>query len=122
MSPPAQDNRSNDAVMLELIKTIQADMSAVKASVSETQTTLANHIATEPREWAIVLENLMKKSFPNADADGHREAHEATMLMIRERAGFWRSIRADATKWGILGAVSWLAYHAWIAFLHGPAK
>ena len=112
MTPPS-DARRNDAVMLALVQTIQSDVSAM-------QLTLGNHIATEPKEWAKVLSDLMTKSFPGGDADGHREAHEAQMRAIQDRAAFWSSMLKEITKYGILGVLGWLAYHAWVAFLQGP--
>ena len=115
MTAPTQDARANDAVMLELVKTIQVDVSAM-------QETLSDHIATEPKEWALVLENLMKKSFPAGDPDGHRKAHEAQIQEILDRAQFWKTLRMEAAKYGVLGVLGWLLYHAWVAFLHGPAK
>lgn len=107
------ERRANDSAVLVLVQTIQAD-------VADMQLTLKNHIQTEPKEWAKVLSDLMNKSFPDGDPDGHRAAHEAQMRAIQDRAAFWRTMRIEITKYGILGVIGWLTYHAWVAFLHGP--
>lgn len=107
------DARANDAAMLALIKTIQEDLNEIRS-------TLQIHIKTEPAEWAKVLSELMNKSFPEGDPVGHREAHEAQMKAIKDRAEFWHSLLKEITKWGIMGVLGWLAYHAWVAFLQGP--
>jgi len=107
------ERRANDSAVLMLVQAIQAD-------VTEMRDTLHNHISTEPKEWAKVLTDLMIKSFPGGDADGHRAAHEAQMRAIQDRAAFWKTLLAEVTKYGILGVLGWLTYHAWVAFLHGP--
>lgn len=108
-----QERRSSDSVMLALVHTIKEDVSDMKA-------TLKNHIETEPQEWAALLEDMMVKSFPGGDPDGHREAHEAQMQAVRDRAEFWKTMLMEVSKWGILGVLGWLAFHAWVAFVKGP--
>lgn len=99
MSPPS-DARTNDAAMLALIQTIQED-------VTEMKSTLTGHIATEPKEWAKVLSELMVKAFPEGDADGHRRFHEANIKSAEQKAAFWAKMTYEITKWGLLGFLLW---------------
>jgi hypothetical protein len=109
----SQDRRSTDAVMLALVQTIQHD-------ITEMKITLKDHIETEPQEWADLLEDMMGKAFPNGDPEGHREAHEAQMAAVRDRAAFWKTMLIEVSKYGILGVLGWLVFHAWAAFVKGP--
>lgn len=104
------DRRTTDTAMLELIRTIQQD-------VTEMRLELNNHIQTEPKEWAIVLGNLMKASFPNGDADGHRRFHEANIKAAEERAVFWADLRRSVTKWGVFGFLGWILLRLGDGFL-----
>jgi len=112
MSPEPQNRRQNDALLL-LVQTIHHDVTAMNAK-------LTSHIETEPEEWANTLQGLLDRAFPYGDPEGHRTAHEAQMQAVLDRAEFWKTMRTEVSKWGILGVLGWLAYHAWAAFLQGP--
>jgi hypothetical protein len=92
--------QSNNEVMLALVQTIQKD-------VSDMQATLKAHIDTEPKEWAKVLSDLMIKSFPDGDPDGHRRDHETRMKLAEEKAAFWAKMTYELKKWGLLGFILW---------------
>jgi hypothetical protein len=96
--PP--DPRQNDAVILELVRTIRDD-------VADMRGTLQSHITTEPKEWAKVLSDLMVKAFPEGDADGHRRFHEANIKSAEKRAEFWTKMTYEITKWGLIGFLLW---------------
>lgn len=97
--PPA-DSRTNDAIMIELIKTIQDD-------VKEIQSTLSTHLNTEPQQWATLLESMMIKAFPEGDADGHRLYHLAVIKAAEDKAQFWEDMRKSTAKWGLAGFGVW---------------
>ena len=107
-----QERRSSDALLV-LVQSIHKDLKSLDRK-------LTAHIETEPAEWAAQLESLIGKAFPNGDADGHREAHEAQMTAIRDRAAFWKAMLLEVSKWGVLGVLGWMAYHLWAAFIQGP--
>ena len=109
---PTPERRETDA-MLALVKSIDSRLAAL-------DTKLTDHIKTEPQEWADLLEDMMGKAFPNGDPEGHREAHESQMAAIRDRAAFWKTMLIEVSKYGILGVLGWLVFHAWAAFVKGP--
>ena len=94
------DRRTTNTAMLELIRTIQQD-------VTEMRLELNNHIQTEPKEWATVLSALMNKSFPNGDPDGHRRDHEIRMKLAEQKAEFWAKMAYEIKKWGLIGFSLW---------------
>lgn len=97
---PSAERRADDSVMLALVQTIQAD-------ITDMQTTLKAHVETEPKEWAKVLSDLMNKSFPDGDPDGHRRDHETRMKLAEEKAAFWAKMTYELKKWGLIGFVLW---------------
>ena len=101
--------------MLELVKTIQSDVNSMRE-------TLKTHIETEPKEWASVLAELMQKSFPEGDPEGHRRFHEASIKKAEDSAVFWGKMRYEITRYGVFGFLGWASYQLWLAFLHGPHK
>jgi len=44
----------------------------------------------------------------------------AAIKAAEARAEFWQDMAKSASRWGLIGALSWLAYTAWAAFLKGP--
>ena len=102
------------ALML-LVQTIHTDVRSMRED-------LATHISNEPEDWARVVRKISEDAFPDGDADGHRKAHEAQMNAIIARAEFWKKMVFEITKYGLIGLLGWLAFHAWMAFLQGPSK
>ena len=96
-----------------LVQSIHADVRSMREE-------LATHISNEPEDWAKVIKKISESAFPDGDADGHRKAHEAQMNAIMNRAEFWRKMAFEITKYGLIGVIGWLAFHAWLAFLRGP--
>lgn len=102
MTDPHEHRRENDSAMLTLLHQMRDDLRA----------------HTEGEEAR--LEAIMQRAFPGGDPIGHRSAHEAQMQAVLDRAAFWKKMRFEITKYGLLGLVGWLVYAAWLAFLRGP--
>lgn len=126
MDAAEQERRSTDAILL-LVQTVHEDVLAVREAVQHVRNAvdsveveLANHIAIEPKMLATLVQTLMDKAFPAGDPAGHCEAHEAQMQLVRDRAKFWKDLAFEVSKWGLLGVIGWLAFHAWVAFVKGP--
>lgn len=66
------------------------------------------------------MERIIRSGFPADDMAGHRAYHEAVIRRIEERAEFWRKLRLELAKWGLLGFLGWLIVAAWQHLLHGP--
>ena len=96
--------------MLALIHIIKHDVTSMRLELN-------SHIHTEPKEWTIVLGNLMKEAFPEGDADGHRRFHEASITAAEERAVFWADLRRSVAKWGLFGFLGWILLRLGDGFL-----
>lgn len=68
------------------------------------------------------IENVVKKAFPGEDPEGHRRYHEAVILAAEDRAAFWKTMRNEISKYGLIGVVGWACYALWQAFLLGPKR
>lgn len=51
--------------------------------------------------------------FPDNDPDGHRRAHEAMIALAQRRARFYDMALSEATRWGMLGVLGFLAASVW---------
>lgn len=102
-------------VILQLVQQIHDNQIAMDAK-------LTKHMTEETKELAEAIKKLMDDSFPDGDPSGHRRAHEVRIKREEERAEFWKKMRLELGKWGLLGLVGWLVVVAWQAFLQGPHK
>lgn len=68
------------------------------------------------------LKAVVTSAFPEGDADGHRRHHEAVIKAAEERADFWKTMRKELGKYGLVGFTGWAAYALWQSFLQGPHR
>ncbi len=106
---------TDDATMLALIKQIHE-------SQLQLDIRLTKHMTEETTELANAIVRLMADAFANGDTVGHRKAHEAWIENTKEKADFYRKMRLELSKWGLLGFLAWAGYALWSAFLLGPHK
>ncbi len=106
---------TDDATMLALIKQIHE-------SQLQLDIRLTKHMTEETTELASAIVRLMTDAFANGDTVGHRKAHEAWIEHTKEKADFYRKMRLELSKWGLLGFLAWAGYALWSAFLLGPHK
>lgn len=108
------DRRNEDhAPLLVLVQQVHTDLQRLNK-------TLIEHIDKDAVERKVSLDSAMATAFPGGDPKSHREAHEAQMEAIRDRAVFWQKMRFEITKYGLFGLLGWLAFVAWAAFIKGP--
>lgn len=110
-SNPTPDAETILYVMQEINKRVQALDDRLSKQTHDATLKLAEEIAT-----------LMCKSFPQGDPDGHRAAHEAWIKREEDKTEFWKKMRFEVSRWGIIGLLGWLAIVAWKAVLQGPGK
>ena len=101
-----------------LFRSIQEILTSQKALDRK----LTEHIALEPIEFGEKLANMMQKAFPEGDPEGHRKHHELVIQREEERMEFWRAMRKEVGKWGIISVLGFLIVSAWHSFLQGPQK
>lgn len=107
--------RYDDPIVLRLITQIHE-------SQVELDRKLSAHMTNETQELAEAITKLMADAFPEGDPGGHRRHHELVMQQAEEKAEFWRSMRKEVGKWGLLGVLGFLVAAAWRSFLMGPLK
>ena len=81
---------------------------------------LTRHMTDETSELAQEITRLMTAAFPDGDPDGHRRHHEAIIVAAEERAAFWKKMREEIGKWGILGVMGFIVIATWAKFVRGP--
>lgn len=104
-----------DPVVLMLLKQLHTDVKTLDKKISD-------HITDEPLTLAESVLSLMQKSFYKGDAEGHKSWHEEQYKVLAERSAFWKKLRFEIYKYGLIGFLGWLLYAAWASFLQGPPK
>lgn len=59
---------------------------------------------------------LLMESFPAGDHEAHRKYHERLIKADEERIAFWKKMREELTKWGLIGFAGWFIAFAGHAF------
>ena len=110
---PDVERRRNDSLMVLLMQEVHAKIEAMDKRLTQ-------HMTDETLALAEEIAKLMNNAFPGSDPQGHRTYHETQMQAIADRAAFWKSMRIEIGKYGIIGLLGWMLYAAWIAILKGP--
>ena len=103
-----------------LIHLLHDDIKTVKSGVTALDTRLSKHMTDETLELAEAIANIMNKSFPEGDPQGHRRHHELSIKAAEDKAAFWKKMRDEVAKYGLIGIIGWLSFVAWAAFVKGP--
>jgi hypothetical protein len=123
---PELTRRQADLINYELIahkvSRIAGDMTVLASSVKSLETAFKAQSAGLLVEREKIIGDLLKKSFPDGDPEGHRRYHEASIKKAEMQAKMWADIQVSTAKWGIIGVLAWGAIHLWQAFLQGPGK
>ena len=107
--------QSHTAEVLMLIKQIHESQLALDKK-------LTDHMVVESVEIGEQITDMMKKAFPEGDPEGHRRHHELVIQRAEESAEFWRKMRIEIGKWGLISVIGFLVVSAWHSFLQGPTK
>ncbi len=91
-------------------------------TVRQLDVCMAENMKEHRQELAEAVAEIMKKSFPEGDPDGHRRHHEAVIKAAEDKSKFWADMRLSVAKWGVIGFLGWLALNSWTGFLQGPHK
>ena len=109
----AEIDRREHVVVLETVQRMEHKLDSVSSE-------LRTHIAEETSDIAKEIAKLMREAFPEGDPDGHRRHHELVIEREEERRDFYKSLRKELSKWGLIGVASWLVMLVWRAILLGP--
>jgi hypothetical protein len=97
---------------------LDAILAAVKAThelVAQQGQRLQDHITEE--------ESTLKRfiaGFPGEDPVSHCAAHLEWIEEVKERKEFYRKMRFELARWGLLGFLGWAFFQLWSGFLKGP--
>ena len=109
----AEIDRREHVVVLETVQRMEHKLDSVSSE-------LRAHVAEETSDIAKEIAKLMREAFPEGDPDGHRRHHELAIEREEERRDFYKSLRKELAKWGLIGVASWLVMLVWRAILLGP--
>lgn len=88
------------------------------ANVNRLRTELADGMTVQK----LALEDVLADAFPEGDPVGHRKHHEAVIQAAEDKAEFWKTMRTELGKYGLVAFTGWAIYYLWQAFLQGPHK
>jgi hypothetical protein len=111
--PPQVDRRKADDAVLVLVQLVHADVQKLKVKIDEVR-------LDESLALAEAVATLMVKAFPEGDPDGHKAAHEADIQAAKDRAEFWKKMRFELSRAGLLGFLVWAGVQIWKGALAGP--
>lgn len=112
---PRFGRRNDDAALLMLVEKIHHDVNALS-------TRLDMHMHDETLALAEAVSTLMLKSFPQGDPDGHKALHEADIQAAKDKAEFWKKMRFELSRAGILAFLIWAGIQLWKGALAGPSS
>lgn len=98
---------------MNLVMVVHDTVTAIDAKLSK-------HISDETTDLAANIQRLLADAFPAGDATGHRRTHEADIQRIEDSAAFWKTMRFEISRYGLLGFLGWAGYKLWASFLQGP--
>lgn len=101
MSGEQIERRQLSSELIELIREIYVNQLAIDAKLTQ-------HMREETVELTNEIAQLLIRSFPDGDPDGHRRRHESELKQAEAKAAFWEKMAFEITKWGLLGFLGWV--------------
>ena len=120
-SPKLINRRSSDALLV-LVQQVHDNIEQVRKDVKGFDKRLDEARITEARALAEAVSDLMTNAFPEGDPSGHKRAHEEQMQAISDKAEFWRKMRFELSRAGLVGFLVWATVQLWHGVLQGPSK
>ena len=106
----------------EAIKRLEQSMRYTHATLTESIQRAADAAESEKTSVNETMSEIAARAYPDGDPDGHRHAHEAWIRKVEENAAFWRKMREELTKYGLIAFLGFAAVALWQSFLQGPHK
>jgi len=119
---PEFDRRNGDTALLLLVQKVHEDVKGMKVDVVGLTSRLDVHMRDETLALAMAVSELMIKSFPQGDPDGHKALHEADIQAAKDKAEFWKKMRFELSRAGILAFLVWAGVQVWKGALAGPSS
>lgn len=116
----ARDERDvrGDAVTAQLLKLFEELQARVLLHMDE-ESKIIRDLSSGLVELTAKT-NQFLSAFPDGDAKAHCEYHQLLIATARDKSEFWKKMRYDLVRYGLLGFLAWGLYYLWKAFLLGP--
>lgn len=110
---PFEDRRKSDpnAPLFQLINQLHGVVQNLEQALQR---------STDDQKKAVA--DVLDRAFPEGDPEGHRRYHEAAIAAAEEQRDFWKKLKLELFKWGLIGFIGWSVYAMWTSFLQGPHK
>lgn len=103
-----------------LMNHLTESLAQVHKEIKNLHSAVTYYRATQEEGIDRAIDKAMLKAFPQADAEGHKRAHEALIKQAEAKEKMWSELRMSVAKWGLLGLLGWAALSMWHTFLAGP--
>lgn len=101
---------SQETVVLQVLKHVEDMFNHHTTEEMARYKSISDSLEEHKEQSSKRHEDFMAKlrdAFPGADLEAHREAHEAWMQEVSNRADFWKKMKFELVKWGLLGFLGW---------------
>lgn len=113
---------ANSQALVLLIHELSDTVSELRKEVREAKATFTYHHSTYVEATEKAIEKAMLAAFPEGDPEGHKRHHIAVIKAAEDRAEFWKTMKKEVAKYGLIAFVGWAALYLWQAFLKGPPR
>ena len=126
--PAALAERRNDvnAALMHLIEELTKQVHEMREENKRSQAACELERVQREKDRDNIIARLLAESFPAGDHEAHRKYHERLIKADEEKIAFWKKMREELTKWGLIGFCGWFivfAGHAfWLEVLHQLAR
>lgn len=114
---PRAERREDQETMYDIAHQLAAEFRVEISKLNDRIGALTDSVTSYTEKQADALHG-----FPNDDPDGHRRHHEAEIQAALDRGEFYRKLRFELAKWGLIGFAGWVVFQLWQGLLHGPGK
>jgi hypothetical protein len=90
--------------------------------VSEIHTELKNRRMDGKEDIELAVANIVTRSFPEGDPEGHKRYHEAVIKQQEAKADLYRFLLKEGLKYGLITCLCWIGYSIWQGFILGIRK
>ena len=90
--------------------------------INDMHTDLKNHIKDEQEDIALAVANIVTRSFPDGDPEGHKRHHEAVIKQQEAKADLYSFLLKEGLKYGLITCLCWIGYSIWQGFILGIRK
>lgn len=104
------------------VERMEQSMRYTHATLTEATNRAAVAAETAKESVRTIVAEAMSDAFPDGDSAGHREAHEAWIKKVEESAAFWRQMRGDLIKYGLIAFLGFAVVAIWQSLLKGPSQ